>query len=99
MQVLSILHAVHSLLVFFNILAPRLLVTNAGLVGSLSLIMLNSMNLAVACRHVHTLILAMEQGQAVSPLGQLSATLSSFSHRPLPYGAATELSCLCQNGR
>ena len=47
---MSILHAVHSLLVFFNVLAPRLLVTNAGLVGSLSLIMLNSMNLAVACR-------------------------------------------------
>ncbi len=32
-QVLGILHAVHSLLVFFNVLAPRLLVTNAGLVG------------------------------------------------------------------
>lgn len=50
LQVLSILHAVHCLLVFFNILAPRLLVTNGGLAGSLSLIMLNSMTLAVACR-------------------------------------------------
>lgn len=49
-QVLSILHAVHSLLVFFNLLAPRLLVTNSGFLGSLSLIMLNSMTLAVACR-------------------------------------------------
>lgn len=51
-QVLGALHGLHSLCVFFNVLRPRLYVAAGGLTGAWSVILLNAMNLAVACRCV-----------------------------------------------
>ncbi|BDA40538.1 hypothetical protein COCOBI_01-1910 [Coccomyxa sp. Obi] len=47
--VLGALHAIHSLCVFFHLLSPRLHVATGALSGTTSIILLNSMNLAVAC--------------------------------------------------
>ena len=49
-QVLAALHGVHALLVALNVLAPRLHVAGGGIVQAWSIIALNAMNLAVACR-------------------------------------------------
>ena len=49
-QVLGALHGLHSLCVFFNVLRPRLYVAAGGLTAAWSVILLNAMNLAVACR-------------------------------------------------
>lgn len=53
LQVLGALHAIHSLCVFFHLLSPRLNVATGALSGTTSIILLNSMNLAVACRYLH----------------------------------------------
>ncbi len=47
---LGALHGLHSLCVFFNVLRPRLYVAAGGLTAAWSVILLNAMNLAVACR-------------------------------------------------
>ncbi len=50
LQVLGALHAIHSLCIFFHVLRPRLQVATGALSGTTSIILLNAMNLAVACR-------------------------------------------------
>lgn len=49
-QVLATLHALHWLCVSLRVLRPRLHVDGGGLASATSIILLNSMNLAVACR-------------------------------------------------
>ena len=47
---LAALHGVHALLVALNVLAPRLHVAGGGLAQAWSIIALNAMNVAIACR-------------------------------------------------
>jgi hypothetical protein len=53
--VLGALHGAHALLVALNLLAPRLRVASGGLAQAWSIILLNAMNLAVACRRAASL--------------------------------------------
>ena len=52
-QVLSALHACHLLAVSVGVVAPGALYGAAGRKEALSLILLNSMSLSVACRRAH----------------------------------------------
>ncbi len=50
MQVLSVVHAIHAVAVFFKLMAPSLYHPSYKVNEMLSIVVLNSFNLAMACR-------------------------------------------------
>ena len=52
LQILGALHAIHAVAVFFKLMSPALYSPGADRKGMYTLVILNSLNLAVACRYV-----------------------------------------------
>ena len=66
LQILGALHTIHAVAVFFKFMSPALYSPGVG--RKYTLVILNSLNLAVACRSANALLLPATTARAAAPI-------------------------------
>lgn len=74
LQILGALHAVHAVAVFFKLMSPALYSPGAGRRGMYTLVILNSLNLAVACRYA-----CLQGASHVAPLQSHTLLINTWT--------------------